>query len=175
MANTCLQMLALFIFLWIVFLLTMDLDLYLLLSSERHISLNCLTRSFILMEPATLPRTKVSKFGFLLLMCLMSFDLQTNQKKLERIQQNFFSLTVAHMQMCPVPPLPLIKWASTRTRAHTHTHTLEFSLLAFPREVDFGEYTPLFTSIPTLSKLKILSNSQNKDILNYADPGPWPQ
>ena len=123
------------------------------------------------MEPATLPRTKVSKFGFLLLMCLMSFDLQTNQKKLERIQQNFFSLTVAHMQMCPVPPCPSLN-KRAHARVHTHTHTLEFSLLAFPREVDFGEYTPLLTSIPTLSKLKILSNSQNKDILNYADPGP---
>lgn len=43
MANTCLQMLALPIFLWIVFLLTIDLDPYLLLNSERHISLNCLT------------------------------------------------------------------------------------------------------------------------------------
>ena len=67
------------------------------------------------------------------------------------------------------PPLPLIKWASihtctyTHARAHTHTHTLEFGLLTLPREVDFGKYTPLLTSIPPLSKLKNLSNSQNKD------------
>ena len=106
------------------------------------------------MEPATPPRTNVIKFGFLLLMCLMSFDLQTNQKKLERIQQNFFFSTVAHMQMRPSPSAPHQMSECT----HTHTHTLEFGLLAFPREVDFGEYTPLLTSIPTLSKLKILSN-----------------
>lgn len=66
--------------------------------------------------------------------------------------------------MCPRPSLPFTVCA----RKHTHTHA-PAQLAGFPR-VDHGDSVPLLASVPTPSKLKILSNSQRKDALNSVDP-----